>query len=87
MKKLLTIALIGLISFASCKKDDSAINCTDLSNNATKAAQAYGLSQTAENCQAYKKAMTDYVNSSCFTSLSSSDKEMYNAALTSLSCE
>ena len=88
MKKFFAVLLVGGIAFASCKKDKSPIDCTTAANNITKAAQAYGTAPTKENCQAYKAALNDLINNStCSGSLSASDKELYNAALSSLTCE
>lgn len=85
MKKIVTVLSIVCIAFASCKKD-KGVDCSAAINKVTKAGQAFGTDQTTQNCEAYKAALQEYINSSCFTGLSQQQKESYNESINSLNC-
>lgn len=85
MKKMIASLLISGVLFASCKKD-KGVDCMAAVNKATKASETYFGSQTKENCDAYKAAMQEYINSSCFTSLTQEQKNSYNESLNSIDC-
>lgn len=66
MKKLLSLLL--LVGAMSCEKEGnltSTCNIVDLSVAAgtlSDAANAYSVSQSKENCERYKAALTSYLN-------------------------
>lgn len=78
------IAMIGG-TIASCKKEKT-VDCNTAIKNVTDAATAYTQSQTSANCKTYKAALQDYINSSCFSSLSSEQKALYNEQVNGLTC-
>lgn len=89
MKKI-TIALFAIAmiggTIASCKKDDTQTDCSSALKKATDAATAYTQNQSSANCQNYKAALSEYIKSSCFTSLSAEQKAQYQETLDDLTC-
>ncbi|MFT3748274.1 MAG: hypothetical protein QM768_08165 [Agriterribacter sp.] len=81
---LFAITMIGG-TFASCKKDKK-VDCTSAGKKVTDAGIAYSQSQTSANCKSYKAALQDYLNSDCFTGLSSEQKAAYQESLNALTC-
>jgi len=89
MKKTLSVLLIAGVFSASmiaCKKD-KAVDCDGINKTMTDAATAYGTNPTSANCSAYKKALQDYMNSSCAGSLTQTQKDQYNLVLTMMPCQ
>ncbi|PLX04531.1 MAG: hypothetical protein C0595_02940 [Marinilabiliales bacterium] len=89
MKKIITILtasvlFVTLLTFGSCKKDDNGNSCTELANAASTAAMNYSSNPDSENCQAYKVAITNYVDGCAV--IEQSVKEQYLAALEGLNC-
>jgi hypothetical protein len=91
MKKIiLAIAVCCIATFVlvSCKKDkDKAIDCNAATQKISTAAQAYATSQSAANCNAYKSALQDLLNSDCANGISASEKETFQSLINSLSCQ
>ncbi len=90
MKKTITIlaasvVFASLLTFGSCKKDDDGNSCTDLANKASTAAMNYSSNPNSENCQAYKTAITNYVDG-CDV-IEQTLKDQYLAALEGLNCD
>ena len=81
---LFAIAMIGG-TVVSCKKDNK-VDCTTAVKNATDAATAYFGNQSSANCKNYKAALQDYINSDCFTGLTSEQKATYQESLNDLTC-
>lgn len=79
------IAMIGG-TVASCKKDNNQVDCTSALKKATDAATAYAQNQSSANCKTYKSALSEYIQSSCFTSLSADQKAQYQKTIESLTC-
>lgn len=77
IRKIMTLSIcisIGLM--LSCKKDalTNPANCSKDADKVTNAAVAYGNSQTKANCEAYKKAISDFYKS-CATFYSGAYKD------------
>jgi len=90
MKKTITIlaasvVCVTLLTFGSCKKDDNGNSCTDLANAASTAAMNYSSNPNSANCQAYKTAITNYVDGCA--DIEQSVKDQYLAALEGLNCD
>jgi hypothetical protein len=87
MKKLfLSIAVVAamVMAVASCKKTKDAINCVDAAKKYSDASNAYFQSQTKANCDAYKAALNDYMNSSCVTP---EQKAVLQASAEAITCQ
>ncbi|MCC6288790.1 MAG: hypothetical protein IT249_12990 [Chitinophagaceae bacterium] len=82
---LFAIAAIGG-TIASCKKEKT-VDCVSAATNATKALEVYMGNQSVANCKNYKAALQDYINSSCFASLSAEQKASYQESVNALTCE
>lgn len=95
MKTRLFISLLGfsLIAVSSCKKaaDPISNNCEQASkkaNDIAAAAQAYASSQTRATCEAYKKALNDYITAvdRC-TNIPQSQINQYRQDVNRLTCQ
>ena len=88
MKKILSLILIaGVLSVAitSCKKDKKE-DCTALSTSVSNKATAYMTDPSVANCNGYKTAINDYINSSC-SGLTQAQKDEYQEMFNALDCE
>ncbi|HYE53848.1 MAG TPA: hypothetical protein VD996_03365 [Chitinophagaceae bacterium] len=88
MKKALSVLLIAgvlSVSMTACKKD-KAEDCTALAQAVSDKGAAYMTSSTAANCNAYKAALNDYVNSSC-SQLTADQKALYQEMIADLDCQ
>ena len=68
MKKLIYLLLFSILTIISCGKgDDSGGNCTSgditsASTRLTDAATKYAQDQSKSNCESYKSALNNYIN-------------------------
>lgn len=90
MKKIIfglfAIALIGT-TVLSCKKDKpKKLDCKTATANFQKAMTDYEEDQSATNCQAFKKATQDLLNSECADQMTAEQKAEYQEGLNSLNC-
>ena len=85
MKRIITLFAVAAIATTACKKD-KGVDCLAAANKINKAGEAYVNSGTTENCEAYKAAMQEYINSSCFSSLTQEQKDNYSASVNNLDC-
>lgn len=89
MKKVLFALLVitvGTGAMVSCKKD-KATDCTAAVKNLSDATTAYYGAMNPANCKTYKAALQDYINSSCFSSLSAEQKAPFQESLNDLNCD
>jgi hypothetical protein len=68
MKKLMYVAVfIFALGFTACGSDDyNPINCLENTGTLTTTAVNYTEDPSAENCNAYKAALENYLNNNCF---------------------
>lgn len=85
MKRMITLFMVAAIATTSCKKD-KGVDCLAAANKMQKAAETYFNSDTKENCDAYKAAMQEYINSSCFSSLSQEQKNSLQQDIDDTNC-
>ncbi|MBW7890811.1 MAG: hypothetical protein H3C48_07270 [Chitinophagaceae bacterium] len=89
MKKISIVfvasALIGL-AVTGCKKE-KAVSCEAAIQRVVNASTAWQSEQSVANCNSYKSALQDLINSSCFSSLSQEQKSGYQENLSGLDCE
>jgi uncharacterized protein YaaR (DUF327 family) len=88
MKKTLSVLLLAGVLVAStvaCKKDKKE-DCGALEAAVTEKGNAYASNQSAANCNAYKSALSSYVNSSC-AELTQAEKDQFNAMISALDCQ
>lgn len=85
MKRIITLFAVAAIATTACKKEKT-VDCMAAVNKMQKAAEAYFNSDTKENCDAYKAAMQEYINSSCFSSLSQEQKDDLNEQINDTNC-
>ena len=86
MKRTLSILLLaGVFSVATvgCKKD-KAEDCNGMAQDVSTKGTAYANDPSVANCNAYKTALTSYVNSSC-SNMTQAQKDEYQAAISMLS--
>lgn len=95
MKTRLYVALLGCVAIGgSCKKDSDSVgtnSCAQIQQRAadvTQAATAYSTSLTKANCEAYKKAVNDYLSSAanCPT-VTQADITQARNSINSLDCK
>jgi uncharacterized protein YaaR (DUF327 family) len=79
------VMVTSLAILAACKKDDNS-GCTSSAKRVSAAAQQYAASPTPQNCGIYKTAIQDYLNSSCASGLSQTDRQSLENALNNLGC-
>jgi hypothetical protein len=72
------------ISFSCNKSEDN--NCQNTAQVVAAAASQYAAGQTVANCQSYKLAIVQYLNSTCGATLSASDKQAFENILNNLIC-
>lgn len=87
MKKIVfTFAIVSLsaIVFTNCSKSNP-ISCTEKLAKLQAAATAYGTTSNTENCNAYKVAIQEYVNS-CATNMTADQKAEYEAMVADMTC-
>jgi hypothetical protein len=85
-KHLFTIAMFLLISSVTinCSKESKvAGDCFELSNKVDQASLTYTLNPTPVNCQAYKTAITNFINCPYVTA---TQKATLQTALNLLTC-
>ncbi len=75
---------IVAISFSCNKSDDT--NCQNTAQIVAAAASQYAAGQTPANCQSYKLAIVQYLNSTCGSTLSAADKQAFENILNNLIC-
>jgi AICAR transformylase/IMP cyclohydrolase PurH len=74
-----------LMAISACNKtDDNA--CQSSAQVVSAAAAQYAAAQSVANCQLYKAAIVQYLNSTCGASLSSTDKQSFQNILNNLPC-
>lgn len=78
-------ALIGL-AVTGCKKD-KAVSCEAAIQKVVNATTAWQGEPSVANCNSYKSALQDLINSSCFSSLSQEQKSGYQDTLDDLDCD
>ncbi|MGL6266288.1 MAG: hypothetical protein ACRC2O_00120 [Chitinophagaceae bacterium] len=76
--------LIAALSFSCNKSDDN--NCQNTAQVVAAAAAQYASGQTPANCQSYKLAIVQYLNSTCGATLSAVDKQAFENILNNLVC-
>jgi len=89
MKKILygatAVALVVTLSIGIGCKKDNPVNCTDKASKMSAAAVAFQADDSKANCEAYKAALQDLVNS-CGGTMSASEKETYQAMIDDMTC-
>jgi protein involved in sex pheromone biosynthesis len=88
MKKTLSVLLLAgvfAVSTVACKKDKKE-DCGALETAVSEKGSAYASNQSSANCNAYKSALSSYVNSSC-AELTQAEKDQFNAMITALDCQ
>jgi|GEM_PF-3283981 len=90
MKRAITLVtasvlFAAVLTFGSCKKDDSGKSCNELATEASAAAMNYASNpQSVEYCNAYKNAITAYIDG-CDV-IDPALKDQYLMALEGLDC-
>lgn len=83
-KSFLILFFTVAIAFSCNKSDDN--NCQSSAQVVAAAASQYAAGQTVANCQSYKLAIVQYLNSACGATLSASDKQAFQNILNNLIC-
>lgn len=86
MKAFIALFMLAAIATTGCKKD-KAVDCVAAAKKYQKAGEVFWDDQTKENCKAYKEALNEYVNSSCFSSLPQAQKDMIKASVDDIDCD
>ena len=81
--RLLIIALALLP--AACNKDEDT-RCDAEANTVAQAGILYGRVQSTQNCQLYKAAIYNYLNSACSNNLTSSERLQLQNQMNNLPC-
>jgi len=85
IKKSFSILFFTAAIGFSCNKSDDN-NCQSSAQVVAAAASQYAAGQTVANCQSYKLAIVQYLNSACGATLSASDKQAFQNILNNLIC-
>ena len=85
LKKSFPILFFAIAIIFSCNKTDDN-NCQSSAQVVAAAASQYAAGQTVANCQSYKLAIVQYLNSTCGATLSASDKQAFQNILNNLIC-
>jgi hypothetical protein len=83
-KSFLILFFTAAIAFSCNKSDDN--NCQSSAQVVSAAAAQFAAGQTSANCQSYKLAIVQYLNSTCGATLSASDKQAFQNILNNLIC-
>jgi len=83
-KSFLILFFSVAIAFSCNKSDDS--NCQSSAKVVSAAAAQFASGQTVANCQSYKLAIVQYLNSACGATLSATDKQAFQNILNNLIC-
>lgn len=85
IRNVTAIFALILITLGACNKtDDNA--CQSSAQVVSAAAAQYAAAQSVANCQLYKAAIVQYLNSTCGASLSSTDRQSFQNILNNLPC-
>jgi hypothetical protein len=81
---VLILASVALLPISCSKDDDDA--CDAEARTVAQAGQLYANQQSTQNCLIYKRAIQDYLNSSCSNNLSSTDRAQLQNIFNNLPC-
>lgn len=85
IKKSFSILFFTAAIGFSCNKSDDN-NCQSSAQVIAAAASQFAAGPTVANCQSYKLAIVQYLNSACGATLSASDKQAFQNILNNLIC-